>query len=61
LSEGELELEPGVTLESDSIRVRFTFRPDGSVFGDTLTIRGRWASSRLAIDRWTGAIHVDAR
>jgi len=61
LSEGELDLEPGVTLESDSIRVRFTFRPDGSVFGDTLTIRGRWASSRLAIDRWTGAIHVDAR
>ena len=61
LSEGALELEPGVTLESDSLRVRFTFRPDGSVFGDTITVHGRWASSRLMVDRWTGAIHVDAR
>ena len=61
LSEGELTLDPGVTLESDSIRVRFTFRPDGSVFGDTLTVHGRWTSSRVSVDRWTGAIHVDAR
>ena len=61
LSEGELTLDPGVTLESDSLRVRFTFRPDGSVFGDTLTVHGRWASSRISIDRWTGSIHVDAR
>jgi general secretion pathway protein H len=61
LSEGVLSLEPGVTLESDSIRVRFTFRPDGSVFGDTLTVHGRTTSSRISIDRWTGAIHVDAR
>ena len=61
LSEGELALEPGVTLESDSLRVRFTFRPDGSTFADTLTVRGRWATSRVSVDRWTGAIHVDAR
>ncbi len=61
LSEGELAFQPGVTLESDSLRVRFSFRPDGSVFGDTLTIRGRWTSSRVSVDRWTGAIHVDAR
>ena len=61
LSEGELTLDPGVTLESDSIRVRFTFRPDGSVFGDSLTVRGRWTSSRISVDRWTGAINVDAR
>lgn len=61
LSEGELTLDPGVTLESDSLRVRFTFRPDGSVFGDTLTVRGRWTSSRISVDQWTGAIHVDAR
>jgi prepilin-type N-terminal cleavage/methylation domain-containing protein len=61
LSEGELAFDQGVTLVSDSLRVRFTFRPDGSVFGDTLTVRGRWTSSRLSVDRWTGAIHVDAR
>jgi type II secretion system protein H len=61
LSEGELTLESGVSLESDSLRVRFTFRPDGSVFGDTLTVRGRWTSFRVSVDRWTGAIHVDAR
>ena len=61
LGEGALALESGVSLESDSLRVRFTFRPDGSVFGDTLTVRGRWTSSRVSVDRWTGAIHVDAR
>ncbi len=61
LKEGEIVLGDGVVLESDSARIRFTFRPDGSVFGDTLTVRGRWESSRLSIDRWTGAIHVDAR
>ena len=61
LKEGQLALGDGVVLESDSLRVRFTFRPDGSVFGDTLTVRGRWESSRVSIDRWTGAIHVDAR
>ena len=61
LSEGELTFDPGVTLESDSARVRFTFRPDGSVFGDTLTVRGRWTTTRVSVDKWTGAIHVDAR
>ena len=61
LSEGTLELRDGVMLETDSLRVHFTFRPDGSVFGDTLTVRGPWSASRVSIDRWTGAIHVDAR
>ena len=61
LAEGSLALDPAITLESDSLRVRFIFRPDGSVFGDTLTVRGRWESSRISVDRWTGAIHVDAR
>jgi type II secretion system protein H len=61
LREGELTLESGVTLESDSLRVRFSFRPDGSVFGDTLTVRGRWTTSRISVDRWTGTVHVDAR
>ena len=61
LGEGELTFESGVALESDSLRVRFTFRPDGSVFGDTVTVQGRWTSSRVSVDRWTGAIHVDAR
>jgi prepilin-type N-terminal cleavage/methylation domain-containing protein len=61
LSEGTLELDEGVSLETDSLRVLFTFRPDGSVFGDTITVRNRWSASRLSIDRWTGAIHVDAR
>ena len=61
LSEGVLAFDPGVTLESDSLRVHFRFRPDGSVFGDTLTVRGRWTTSRLSVDPWTGAVHVDAR
>ena len=61
LGEGAIELGEDVVLETDSLRVRFTFRPDGSVFGDTLMVRGRWGSSRISVDRWTGAIHVDAR
>ena len=60
LGEGELAFEPGVSLESDSLRVRFTFRPDGSVFGDTLMVHGSMGSSRVSVDRWTGAIRVEA-
>ena len=59
LREGVLELEPGVQLQTDSVRLNFTFRPDGSVFGDTVVVSGRWGSSRVAVDRWTGAIRVD--
>jgi general secretion pathway protein H len=58
---GRLTLGEDVTLESDSLRVRFTFRPDGSVFGDTLTVHGRLSSAQVSVDKWTGAIHVDAR
>ena len=61
LSEGPIALDEDVALETDSLRVRFTFRPDGSVFGDTITVRGRSTTSRISVDRWTGAIHIDAR
>ena len=61
LSEGPISIGEDVTLESDSLRVRFTFRPDGSVFGDTVIVHGRYASARVSVDRWTGAVRVDAR
>ena len=61
LSEGDVVLAEGVALETDSLRVRFTFRPDGSVYGDTVTVRGRSGASMVAIDRWTGEISVHAR
>ena len=60
LTESLLEMDPGVTLANDSLRVRFIFRPDGSVFGDTLMVHGQWGSSRVSVDRWTGAIRVEA-
>ncbi len=61
LAEDVLELDPGVSLEHDSLRVRYTFRPEGSVFGDSLMVHGRWGSSRVTVDRWTGAIRVEPR
>ena len=59
LHEGEIELEPGVQMQSDSARLNFTFRPDGRVFADTVIVSGRWGSSMVTVDRWTGAIRVD--
>ena len=61
LGEGEIALAEGVQLETDSVRVRFTFRPDGSVFGDSVIVRSQWNSSLVTIDRWTGAIRIHAR
>ena len=61
LGEGEIALDEGVSLATDSARVRFTFRPDGSVFGDSITVHGQWSSSVVSLDRWTGAIRIDAR
>lgn len=59
--EGDIALDEGVALETDSARVRFTFRPDGSVFGDSVTVRGRDGAVLVSMDRWTGAIRIDAR
>lgn len=61
LGEGDIAMDEGVALETDSLRVRFTFRPDGSVFGDSIIVRGRYGGSVLSVDRWTGAIRIDAR
>jgi prepilin-type N-terminal cleavage/methylation domain-containing protein len=58
LEEGIIELDPGVRMESDSTRLNYTFRPDGSAFGDTVVVSGRWGSSHVSLDRWTGAINV---
>jgi hypothetical protein len=54
-------MDEGVSLEADSARVRFTFRPDGSVFGDSITVRGQYGASLVTVDRWTGAVRIDAR
>ncbi len=61
LSEGAIALDEGVSLEADSARVRYVFRPNGSVFGDSILVRGQWSASLVTIDRWTGAIRIDAR
>ena len=59
LHEGTIELESPAQMQSDSLRLRFTFRPDGSAFSDTIVVAGRWGSSRVTVDRWTGAIRVE--
>jgi general secretion pathway protein H len=59
LHEGTVDLESGVQMQSDSARLYFTFRPDGRVFGDTVIVNGRWGSSMVTVDRWTGAIRVE--
>jgi general secretion pathway protein H len=59
IHEGTIEMESGVAMQSDSLRLHFTFRPDGSAFSDTVVVAGRWGSSRVMVDRWTGAIRVE--
>ena len=61
LGEGDIAMDEGIALETDSVRVRFTFRPDGSVFGDSIIVRGQYGASVVSVDRWTGAIRIDAR
>ena len=61
LGEGAIAIDEGVSLESEMIRVSFVFRPDGSVFGDSITVRGQYGASLVSVDRWTGAVRIDAR
>jgi prepilin-type N-terminal cleavage/methylation domain-containing protein len=37
---------------------RFLFRPNGSAVGDSLVVQGSERSAVVAVDRWTGDVHV---
>ena len=54
-----LELPASVSLELYQARTRFTFAPNGSVVGDSLTLKGAGGEARLlTVDPWNGRVRV---
>ena len=54
--EGELALGIAVALEADSARARFSFRPDGSAFADSLIVRGGGSATWMSLDPFSGEV-----
>lgn len=52
-----LELPPGVRIEHDS-RLRFVFRVNGSVFGDSVVVRRALEQRVVHLNPWTGDVVV---
>jgi hypothetical protein len=48
-------------LETDLPRLRFTFRPTGAAFGDSVIVRGGDSTRVVVIDTWSGVAHAIAR
>ncbi len=61
LDSGTIVLAGSSRIQSPVPRPRFRFGPTGIVDGDSLLVLGTAGARVLVIDRWTGAIRVDAR
>jgi prepilin-type N-terminal cleavage/methylation domain-containing protein len=59
LAEGRLGLELMSDLETDSLRLHYTFAPSGAVVADTVPVRSRAESFILVVDPWTGVPRAD--
>jgi prepilin-type N-terminal cleavage/methylation domain-containing protein len=59
----EDSLKFGVTegLETSLPRLRYTFRPSGAAFGDSVIVRGIDSTRVLIVDTWSGVAHATAR
>lgn len=56
-----LDLGASETLQTPLDRLQFSFRPSGSVMGDSVVIESVGASAVLKIDPWTGEPSLVAR
>lgn len=61
LDSGTLVLAGGSRLHSAAARPLFRFGPTGLTDGDSLIVLGAAGARALFVDRWTGAIRVQAR
>lgn len=58
---GELSLGINMTVSSDSTRVKFAFRPDGSAFADSLIIRSSGYATKIWVETFTGEVRIEER
>lgn len=61
LADTTLELGDAESLESPLDRLLFVFKPNGSVMGDSLIVRGIGTTSVLTVDSWTGEAKLESR
>jgi prepilin-type N-terminal cleavage/methylation domain-containing protein len=55
---GSLALPPGASLVDTRPRLRFVFAADGTVHGDSVTVREGDRVSVIRVERWSGALDV---
>ena len=61
LADSTLDLGASESLDTTLDRLQYTFRPTGSVIGDTVIVRGIGKSSLVSVDAWTGEAKLVAR
>jgi prepilin-type N-terminal cleavage/methylation domain-containing protein len=61
VAEDTLRFAAAEALESDLPRLRFTFRPTGAAFGDSVIVRGMDSTRVVIVDTWSGVAHAIAR
>ena len=54
-----LSVDARRAIATDSLRLRYLFRPTGAAFGDTVRIRGVDGERIVAVDTWNGTPRAD--
>ncbi len=61
VTEGQLTVGLNTSLYADSLRARFTFRPDGSAFSDSLIMRASGYATKISLNPFTGEVKIEDR
>jgi prepilin-type N-terminal cleavage/methylation domain-containing protein len=61
VQEGKLLVGLNMSMYADSARVKFTFRPDGSAFSDSLIVRSSGYATKLSVEPFTGRVLIEDR
>lgn len=61
VAEDTLRFAAAEGMASDLPRIRYTFRPTGAAFGDSVIVRGGDSTRVILIDTWSGMAHAIAR
>jgi general secretion pathway protein H len=59
--EGQIEVGLNMSIYADSARARFSFRPDGSAFSDSLIMRASGYATKISVDPFTGEVKIEDR
>ena len=61
VEEGQLTVGLNMTMVADSARAKFSFRPDGSAFSDSLIMRASGYATKISVDPFTGEVKIEDR